>query len=103
MENITDSDYNHAKRICNDSEIKNLGKYPDLYLKSDILLSADVFENFRKMWMKIYELDPAKFLSAPRLASQAALKKSKVKLELLTDIEMLLLVEKRIRWIVSFY
>ena len=103
MENITDSDYNHTKRICNDFEIKNLGKYPDLYLKSEISLSADVFENFRKMWIKIYELDPAKFLSAPRLASQAAFKKTKVKLESLTDIEMLLLVEKRIRWIVSFY
>ena len=57
-----------------------------MYLKSDILTLADVFESFRKMCLKIYELDPAKFLSAPGLAWKAAFKKTKVKLELLTDI-----------------
>ena len=49
------------------------------------------------MWLKIYNLDPAKFLSAPRLAWQAALKKTEVKLDLLTDIDMLLMVEKGIK------
>ena len=68
MEEITDADYMHGKRVCKDFEIKNLGEYHDLYLKSDTLLLADVFENFRKMGLKIYQLDPAKFLSAPRLA-----------------------------------
>ena len=58
---------------------------------------ADVFKNFRKMCLEIYDLDPAKFLSAPGLAWQAAFKKTEVKLELLTDIDMLLLVEKGIR------
>ena len=58
---------------------------------------ADVFENFRKMCLKIYHLDPVKFISAPGLAWQAALKKTEVKLELITDIDMLLLVEKGIR------
>ena len=58
---------------------------------------ADVFENFRNICVEIYELDLAKFLSAPGLAWQAALKKTKVKLDLLTDIDMLLMVEKRIR------
>ena len=58
---------------------------------------AGVFENFRKMCLKIYELDPAKFLLAPGLAWQAALKRTEVKLELLTDIFMLLMVEKGIR------
>ena len=97
MEYITDADYAHAKRVCKDFEIKNLGEYHDLYVQSNTLLLADVFENFRNMCLKIYELDPAKFLSAPGLAWQAALKKTKVKLDLLTDIDMLLMVEKGIR------
>ena len=58
MEDIIDSDYNHAQRVCKDFEIKNLDDYHDLYFKSNILLSADVFENFRKMCLEIYELDP---------------------------------------------
>ena len=65
MEDITDADYMHVKRVCKDYEIKNLGEYYDLYLKSDTLLLGDVFENFQKMGLKIYHLDPAKFLSAP--------------------------------------
>ena len=83
--------------VCKDSEIKNLGEYHDLYVQSDALLLADVFENFRNMCVKIYELDLAKFLSFPGLAWQAAFKKTKVKLDLLTDIDMLLMVEKGIR------
>ena len=69
-----------------------LDEYDDLYLKSDTLLLADVFENFRKIPLKIYGLDSAKSLSAGRLAWQEALNKDKVKLELLTDIDMLLMV-----------
>ena len=74
-------------------EFVKILKYHDLYLKSDVLLLADVFENCRKMCLKIYELDPAKFLSGPGLAWLAALKKTKLKLELLTDIYMLLMIE----------
>ena len=96
MEDITDVDYMHAKRVCKDFEIKNVGEDHDLYLKSDTLLLADVFENFGKMCLKIYHLDHVKFLSPPRLAWPSALKNTEVKLELLTDIDMLLMVEKNI-------
>ena len=68
-----------------------------MYVQSDTLLLADVFENFRNKCIEIYEFDPAHFLSAPGLAWQAYLKKTKVKLELLTDVHMLLMVEKGIR------
>ena len=77
MEDITDVYYMHVKRVCKDFQIKNLGEYHDLYLKSDKLLLADVFENFRNNCIKMYELDPAKFFSAPGLAWQAALKRQK--------------------------
>ena len=65
----------HAKRVCKNFEIKNLGESHYLHLKSDVLLLADAFENFRKVCLKIYELDPVKFISAVGLAWQAALKK----------------------------
>ena len=97
MEDITDTDYAQAKRVSQSFEIKLLGEYHELYVRSDTLLLADVFENFVDMCLKIYELDPAKFLSAPGLAWQAVLKKIKVKLVLLTDIDLLLMVEKGIR------
>ena len=97
MEEFTDADYMHGKRVCKDFKIKNLGEYHDWYLKSDTVILADVFKNFRKMCLKIYELDPVKFISAPGLARQAALKKAKVNLELLIDINMLLIIEKGIR------
>ena len=80
MEDITNAHYMHAKRVCKEFEIKNLGEYLDLYLKSDTLLLVDVFENLRKKCWKIYHLDPAKSLSAPGLAWEAALKKTEVKL-----------------------
>ena len=78
-------------------EIENMGENHDLYVLSDTLLLADVFGNFRDKCIEIFELDPAHFLSAPGLAWQACLKKLKVNLELLTDIDMLLMVEKGIR------
>ena len=68
MEDITNADYVHAKRVFKDYKRKNLGEYHDLYIQSDTLLLADVFEIFRNMCINIYELDPAKFLSAPGLA-----------------------------------
>ena len=95
MEDITDVDYRHGKTVFLIN--KNLGDYHDLYVQSDTLLLADVFENFRNMRIKVYELNPDQFLSAPGLAWQACLKKTEVKLELLTDVDMLLTVEKGIR------
>ena len=80
MEDIADADYVHAKTICQDSEIKNLGECRDLYVQGNTLLLADIFENFRNMFLKIYELDSEKFLLATGLAWQAALKhESKVR------------------------
>ena len=86
MEDITDTVYAHTKRVGKDFEMKNLGECHDLYVQSGTLLLTDVFESFQNMCLEIYELDPAKFLSAPGLAWQSALKKTKVKLALLTDI-----------------
>ena len=103
MEVITDADYVHAKSICKDFEIKNLGENHDLYVQSHIVLLADVFENFKNVCLEIYELDPARFLSAPGLPCQAASKKTKVKLDLLTDIDILLKVEKGIRGAICRY
>ena len=101
VEDITDVDYRHAKRVFNGVALKsltnkNLGDDHNFYVQSDILLLADVFENFRNMCIKVYELDPAHLLSARGLAMKACLKKTDVKLELLTDVDMLLMVEKRI-------
>ena len=97
LENITDADHRHAKRVFNNLSNKNIGDYHDLYVQSDTLLLADAFENFRNMCIKVYELDPAHFLSAPGLAWQACLKKTEVELQLFTDVDMLLMVEKGIR------
>ena len=83
MENITDTDYRHANKV--------------FVVKNHILLFADVFENFRNMCIKVYELDPANFLTASGLAWQACLKKTNVKLELLTNFNMLLIIEEGIR------
>ena len=74
IEDVTNADYMHGKRGFKDFEIKTLGEYHDLQLKSDALLLDDVFDNFRSIYLKIYQLDLAKFCSAPRLAWQAASK-----------------------------
>ena len=97
MENIDDIDYRHGNNVFKRFKLKNLGEYHDLYVQSDTLLLADVFENFRNMCLEVYELDPAHFLSLPGLAWQACLKKASIELELLTDYDMLLMVEEGIR------
>ena len=91
MENINNIDYRHGNNVFKKFKLKNLGEYHDLYVQNDTLLLPDVFENFRNMCIKVYQLDPAHFLSL------AGLKKTYVKLELLTDCDMLLMVEDGIR------
>ena len=98
MEDIEDIDYRHGNNnVFNKLKLNNLGDYYDLYVQSDTLLLADVFKNFRDMCLKEYELDPAHFLSLPGLAWQACLKKTNIELELLTDYDMLLMVEEGIK------
>ena len=94
LENISETDYAHANNVFKKFNINNLGEYHDLYVRSDTLLLADVFENFRQSCLKNYELDAAHFVSLPGLAWQACLKKTNVELELLTDYDMLLMVEE---------
>ena len=96
MENIEEIDYRHDNNVFNKFKLNNLRDYHDLYVQIDTLL-IDVFENFRDMCLKKYELDPAHFLSLPGLAWQACLKKTNIELELLTYYDMLLMVEEGIR------
>ena len=97
LEDITDKDYTYNQKVFKEFKLKNLSDYHDLYVQSDTLLLADVFENFINKCIETYELDPTHFLFAPGLAWQACLKKTGVKFELLTNIDMLLMVEKGIR------
>ena len=76
LENITDEDHIHSQKVFEEFKPKNLGEYHDLYIQSDTLLLADVFENFRNKYIEIYELYPDHFLFAPGLAWQACLKKT---------------------------
>ena len=76
-EHITNEDYAHAQKVWDTFNINNLGEYHDLYVQSDTALLADVFANFRDKCIEIYRLDLAYFLSSPRLAWQACLKKQK--------------------------
>ena len=94
LEDITDKDYAHTQKVFEALKLKNLGDYHDLYVQSNTLLPVDVFENFRNKCIEIYELNPARGLG---LAWQAFFKKTNVKLELLTDIDMLFMAEKGIR------
>ena len=98
---ISEEDYMHAQRVWEIFDMKTMRDYHDLYLKSDVLLLSDVFENFRDVCMNNYRLDPIFYYTAPGLAWDACLKITKVELELLDDYEMLMMVEKGIRGGVS--
>ena len=97
QEKISEEDFLHAQKVWKEFELKNMGDYHDLYLKTDVLLLSDVMENFRKLCEKNYELDPAHFFTVPGMAWDAMLKMTGIKLELLEDVDMLLMIEKGIR------
>ena len=99
--NISTEEYEHAKTVWNAFGIRDMREYHDLYLKSDVILLADVFENFRDVCMNNYKLDPCWYYTSPGLAWDACLKKTKVELELLSDIDMVNMVEEGIRGGVS--
>ena len=97
MAGVSEEDYEHVNRVWKEFEIKSLGEYHDLYLKADVILLADVFEAFREVCLKNYRLDPAHFYTAPGMAWKPCLKKTRIRLELLLDPNMLLMFKRGIR------
>ena len=97
MVDTTDTDYKHAKWVCKDFKREKLREKQDLYVQSDTLLLANIFHHFQSICLQKYEVESAHFLTASRSLWKAALKNSKVRLDLLTDIDIVLLVEKSIR------
>ena len=101
-EHISDEQYKHAQNVWNTFNLKTMGDYHDLYLKSDILLLADVFENFRKTCLQYYKLDPCHYFTSPGLSWDAMLKMTDIKLELMVDIDMFQFIEKGMRGGISY-
>ena len=93
MSNVSDDDYQHAQKGWSAFSINNLGEYHDLYLRTNVILLANVFEAFRDACLEHYKLDPAHFYTSPGLAWKACLKKPGVKLKFLTDPNMLLMFQ----------
>ena len=100
-EDITDDEYQHALNVWETFGCKNIRDYHDLYLKSDVLLLADVFENFRSTCFHHYNLDPAHYFTSPGLAWDACLKETKQELQLLLEYDMLMMFERGIRGEIS--
>ena len=99
---ISDEDYSRAIKVWNVFDIKNLGKYHDLYLKTDVLLLCDVFQKFIDVCLGYYDLGPCHYFSSPGLAWDAMLKMTGVELKLIDDTDMLLFIEKGIRLGISY-
>ena len=97
MSLISEEDYQHAQQVWKEFGIHNLGDYHDLYLRTDVVLLANVFKAFRDTCLRHYKLDPVHFYTSPGLAWKASLKHTGIKLELLTDPDMLLMFEQGIR------
>ena len=101
-EHISDKQYDHAKKVWKTFKVENMGVYHDLYLASDVILLADVFENFRKTCLEYYKLDPCHYFTSPGLSWDAMLKMTGIKLELMTDIDMFQFIEKGLRGGISY-
>ena len=101
-EHISNEDYTHAQNVWNTFKLQTMGEYHNLYLKSDILLLADVFENFRRTCIQYYKLDPCHYFTSPGLSWDAMLKMTNIKLELMTDINMFQFIEKGMRGGISY-
>lgn len=98
---VSESDYKHAQNVWQKFGIRSIGEYSDLYLKTDVLLLADVFENFRATCQSTHSLDPAHYFGTPGLSIDAMLKYTGVSIELFTDVDMLMFTERGIRGGVS--
>ena len=89
--------YAHAVRVWDAFECETMGDYHDVYLQLDVLLLTDVFEKFRKTCLSYYKLDPAHYYTTPGLAWDAALRMSKITLELITDVDIYNMIDTSIR------
>ncbi|CAB4024395.1 uncharacterized transposon-derived, partial [Paramuricea clavata] len=94
---VKEEDYQRALKVWDHFKMKTMRDYHDLYLETDVLLLADVFENFRRTCLESYELDPAHYVSAPSLSWDAFLKKSGGEIELVSDMDMFQFFEKDMR------
>ena len=101
-QHITNGEYNHASKVWKTFNIKTMGEYHDPYLKSDMLLLADVFESFRKTCLQYHKLDPCHYFTSPGLSWDATLKMTDIKLELMTNIDMFQFIERGMRGRVSY-
>ena len=101
-QHITNREYDHTRKVWETFNLKNMGEYHDLYLKSDVLLLADVFESFRKICLQYCKSDPCHYFTSPGLSRSAMLKMTNIELELMTNVDMFQFIEQGMRKGVSY-
>ena len=101
-QHVTYGESDNAKKVWKAFNIETMGEYHDLYLKSDVLLLADVLKSFRKTCLQYYKLDPCHYFTSPGLSWDAMLKMTDIILELMIDVDMFLFIKKRMRGGVSY-
>ena len=94
-QHVTNGEYEHARKVWKTFHVKTIGEYHDLYLKSDVLLPADMFESLRKTCLQYYKLDPCHYFTNQGISWDAMLKRTNIKLELMTNVDMFQFIEKR--------